>query len=137
MWKILVIDDNDATCDLLAEIFREKAICDIEKSGIDGIKAYLRAVDHCQPYDLIILDIAMPNMDGLEVLNSIRAKEEDAGILLGHGIPVIMMTAHSECFLEAFNKGCDDYVLKPVDADKIMNIAEQKIQLRKNKPFIS
>jgi len=80
-----------------------------------------------QPYDLILLDIEMPDIDGLEILRKIRKNEEAAGIALGDGIPIVMVTAHRKPFLDAFYQGCTDYVVKPISADKLIKKIEQKL----------
>ena len=69
----------------------------------------------------------MPEMDGVEVLNRIREFEKGHNVRLGKGVPIIMVTAHSNSFMKSFNGGCDDYILKPVDADKLIEKMKKKI----------
>ena len=73
-----------------------------------------------EPYSLILLDIELPEINGLEILGKIRESEQKSGIALGDGIPIIIVTAYEKRFLEAFNKGCDDYILKPIDTSILM-----------------
>ena len=121
MSNILIVDDNFENRQLLAEILRDVANCDFAASGKEAIDAYNLSIEKGDPYSLILLDIELPEVNGLEILGKIRESEKTAGIPLGEGIPIIIVTAYEKRFLEAFNKGCDDYVLKPIDTDILLN----------------
>ncbi len=69
---------------------------------------------------MILLDIAMPDMDGMEVLEKIRSYEESCGIPLGRGVKIIMVTALKETFMQSFKKGAEDYILKPVELNALL-----------------
>lgn len=127
MWKVLIVDDDFVNRKLLAEILKDKADCDVAADGQEAIEAYELSLSNTSQYDVVLLDIAMPGTDGLDVLNYIREKEESMGVLLGCGLPIIMVTAYKEPFLDAFNKGCDDYVLKPINADHLIHKIREKI----------
>lgn len=127
MWKVLVVDDNFVNRKFLVEILKGKAVCDVAANGNEALVAYDLSVKEDRPYDAILLDIAMPEMDGIQVLEKIRGNERSRGIMLGDGIPVIMVTAYKQPFMDAFNKGCDDYLLKPIDPDVLINKIEEKI----------
>ncbi len=120
MYKILIVDDNFENRQLLAEILREVAVCDFAASGKEAIEAYNLALQKGESYNLILLDIELPEINGLEILGKIRESEKKAGIALGEGIPIIIVTAYEKRFLEAFDKGCDDYILKPIDTDLLL-----------------
>lgn len=128
MWRVLVVDDDFTNRRLIIEIVREKAHCDAAANGYEALAAFSTAIKENRPYDIILLDIAMPDMDGIAVLDKIREMEQEAGILFGSGIPIIMVTAYKEPFLEAFNKGCDDYIVKPIDARILLAKMEEKIR---------
>ena len=127
MWRILIVDDNLENRELLAEILRDVANCEMVSGGQEAIDAYNRSLQD-KNYDLILLDIEMPDIDGLEILRKIRQNEQDAGIDLGDGIPIIMVTAHKKPFLDAFYQGCTDYILKPINAEKLISKIEQKLK---------
>ncbi len=78
-------------------------------------------------YDLICLDVMMPEMDGHTALGEIRQLEEQDGITVGHGSKVIMTTALSDSqnVIGAFKEDCDAYMVKPVERAKLLR------QLRK------
>lgn len=118
MWKILVVDDNFANRQLLIEILRDYANCDIAVDGKEGWEAYQRSVSENSPYDVILLDIEMPELNGLQVLSMIREHEKKTGA--AKKLPIIMVTAHSKPFNDAFDRGCDDYILKPVNTAQFL-----------------
>lgn len=120
MHKILIVDDNFENRMLLAEILREIAVCDFAATGKEAIEAYNLSTQRQSPYSLILLDIELPEVNGLEILHRIRESEKAAGVALGEGVPIIIVTAYEKRFVEAFNKGCDDYVLKPIDTDILL-----------------
>ncbi len=126
MWKILVVDDNFENQQLLIEILRDHAHCDAASNGKEAIDKYNISLND-KPYDLILLDIEMPEIGGLELLRKIRQSEEAAGIPLGEGVAIIMVTAHKKPFLDAFYQGCNDYIIKPIDADKLIQKIEKKL----------
>jgi len=128
MYRILIVDDNFENRQLLAEILREVAECDFAANGMEAIDAYNLSLKK-NPYSLILLDIEMPGINGLEILQKIRASEQKAGISLGNGVPIIIVTAYEKRFVEAYNYGCDDYVLKPIDPDVLIKKIEQKIRI--------
>lgn len=127
MWKALVVDDNFINRKLLLTILKEKADCDVAVDGKEAIEAYNFSLEEKKPYDIILLDISMPYVNGLQVLEYIRENEKMRGVEINKGIPVIMVTAHKEPFLDAFDKGCDDYLIKPVNAAILLNKIEEKI----------
>ena len=126
------MDDNFVNRKLIMEIFRDKAECDLAANGVEAIEAYNLSNRNNTPYDAILLDIAMPGMDGVEVLKLIRDNEGKVGIPLGRGVPIIMVTAHKQPFVDSFKEGCDDYVLRPIDARELMDKIK-KAMGKKNK----
>lgn len=126
MWKILVVDDNYENRELIAEILRDVAKCDVASNGKEAIDSYNASLQE-NPYDLILLDIEMPEINGLELLRKIRQSEEAADIPLGEGVAIIMVTAHKKPFLDAFYQGCNDYLIKPIDPQKLIQKIEKKL----------
>jgi diguanylate cyclase (GGDEF)-like protein len=109
-WKeatILIVDDIAANRDILARRFARRGFKVTEAES--GRRA-LELIDN-QTFDLVFLDIEMPEMSGLEVLKRIRERNSPVSL------PVIMVTgkSHSNVVAEAFAQGANDYVTKPVD----------------------
>ncbi len=116
--KILVVDDDRNICELL-RLYIEKEGYDIEIAN-DGREA-LAKFKEVQP-DLIMLDIMLPILDGLQVCREIRKTSQ---------VPIIMLTAKGEVFdkVLGLELGADDYVVKPFEAKEI--IARIKAVLRR------
>ncbi|MBF0330951.1 MAG: response regulator [Candidatus Omnitrophica bacterium] len=131
MWKIMVVDDNAANRELLVEVVAEVADCVVAGNGREAFEHYKKALAGKHPFDLILLDIAMPEVDGLAFLEMVRKFEADTDVELGQGVPIIMVTAFDQPFMRAFNLGCDDYILKPIDADQLLGKIKMKLAGKK------
>ncbi len=132
MWRILIVDDNHENCELLIEILRDMATCEAVSTGQAAIQTYEKSLQG-NAYDLILLDIMMPDISGLEILTQIRQTEKSVGIALGEGVPIIMVTAHKKPFLDAFYQGCTDYIIKPIDPEKLRKKINEKLD--KTNPY--
>jgi diguanylate cyclase (GGDEF)-like protein len=104
---ILIVDDIDANRDILARRFERRGF---EVTAADSGLQALALIDQ-QNFDLVLLDIEMPEMSGLDVLKRIREQHTPVSL------PVIMVTgkSQSEDVADAFEAGANDYVTKPVD----------------------
>jgi len=129
-YKILIIDDDPVMRTLVEGIIKNDGY-DAESAadGLKGMKIYHGSAKK-KPFDLIILDITMPHLNGIEVLKGIRQEEEDRGIIYGVGntVPIIMLTASKESWLDAFDLGCDDYVVKPFESHQLLAKIHEKLQ---------
>ncbi|OJF89699.1 response regulator transcription factor [Alkalibacterium sp. 20] len=107
--KLLVVDDEDRIRRLL-KMYLEKADYSIEEAE-NGKKALEMALEN--DYDLILLDVMMPEMDGLEVAEEIRKEKET---------PIMMLTAKGEELnrIQGFEAGVDDYIVKPFSPREIV-----------------
>ena len=121
--KILIVDD-DFTCRLLMqELLKSYGPATIAVNGQEAIEAVRQAMDADAPYNLICLDIMMPEMDGHEALRQIRILEEAKGILPRKGAKVLMTTALSDIdnVNTAFTSQCDGYLTKPIKKAKLLD----------------
>ncbi len=118
--KILIVDDELTSRELLKTILKPHGRCDIARDGIEALRAFNSAGE--APYDLILLDIMLPRMDGLQVLQKIREIERSSGILTFEGVKVIMITAldDMENARKAYDSYCKSYLVKPVNQEKIL-----------------
>ena len=85
-------------------------------NGIEGVEAVRLAFEAKETFDLVCLDINMPEMDGNVALKHIREMEMEAGIHPGHGMKILMTTASDDRanVMEAFRDQCDGYLIKPI-----------------------
>lgn len=123
--RILVIEDAFSLADIIAtKLRKEKYNVDISLDGEDGLDKALSDI-----YDLIILDIMLPKVNGIEILNEIRNNNIDT--------KVIMLTAKSSLDdkLIGFEKGANDYITKPFHMEEL--IARVNVWLRSNKKNIN
>ncbi len=124
---ILVVDDNEDMRAFLSNIL--SGDYRVVKAA-DGKEA-LALIEKDMP-DVVITDLMMPNMDGLELTSHIKRSQD-----LGH-IPVILLSAKSaiESRLEAMKEGADDYVTKPFEPEylraRVRNLISQRVQLEAN-----
>ncbi|WP_353892362.1 sporulation transcription factor Spo0A [Proteinivorax hydrogeniformans] len=120
MIKVLIVDDNEEFCGLLSEFF--DAVDDIEIVGTahNGVEA-LEALPKLEP-DVMVLDIIMPHLDGLGVLEKLSKDQE-----LSRDLSVIMLTAFGQEKItkEALELGADYYVLKPFDMGVLVDRIRQ------------
>ena len=119
--RILIIEDEYNLADAIASMLRSnKYNVEIKTDGEEGLDEALTNV-----YDLIILDVMLPHMNGFEILKELRNEKIDSKIL--------MLTAKStiDDKMEGFNNGADDYLTKPFHMQELM--ARVNVQLRKNK----
>ena len=129
--KIVIADDNKEFRLILKDFLVSKNCFDIVDMADDGIKA-LEAVERCEP-DILILDIIMPHLDGLGVLEKLQKKE------LKKYPKVIILSAvgHDKVTQRAINMGVDYYIVKPFNfesfADRLMQISEFETSKVQNK----
>ena len=117
--RILIVEDEETLAELVANrLKKEKYVVDISNDGEEGLYNALMDI-----YDLIILDIMLPNVDGMEILKQIRENNINS--------KVIMLTAKAELDdkLLGFNEGANDYIAKPFHIDEV--IARVNACLRK------
>ncbi len=120
---LLVVDDNENNRDLLA---RRLASRGYHVSTAEGGAEALALIDK-QPFDLILLDVMMPEISGLDVLQILRSRFSAAAL------PVIMATARdaSADVVEALKLGANDYVTKPLDFAVVLARVEAQLSLKR------
>lgn len=119
--KFLIIEDNYVNSRLLQKILDAYGTYDVSFNGQEGLDMYEKSLKNQDYYDIIFLDIMMPEIDGFKVLTSIREKEEKYEL---ENIKIVMTTALDDfqSIKTAFNNQCEAYLIKPITKDKIKEI---------------
>jgi two-component system chemotaxis response regulator CheY len=115
--KTLIVEDDFASRLLLQTCLARYGECHIAVNGVEAVSAFRVGTEAKQPYDLICMDIMMPEMDGQAALASIRALEEEAEVPWSNRVRIVMTTALQDIkqVMSSFRGLCDAYVCKPVD----------------------
>ena len=120
--RILIVDDDENIRDLLEfDIVQSGYYVDTATDGMDGLNKALN-----NSYDLILLDVMMPKMNGFDVCKHIRQAKIN--------IPILMLTAKGtiQDKTEGFDCGADDYLVKPFDIQEVL--LRIRVLLRRNTP---
>lgn len=128
--KILIVDDEDAIRSLFVEALNELGYdCDVAKNGLECLEKFYRVRD----YDVVLLDVQMPELNGIETLKKLKSYSPD--------LSVIMVSASREIenVRVALKEGAYDYVFKPfnvIDVDAVIRRALERANLIKaNKDY--
>ncbi|MGH2888821.1 MAG: response regulator transcription factor [Solirubrobacteraceae bacterium] len=120
--RVLVVEDDDAIAQVLQRSLRmegyEVRVAGDGPEALDGAHAFLP--------DLVLLDLGLPGMDGIEVARQLRATEDD--------VPILMLTARDavESRVEGLDSGADDYLVKPFERQELL--ARLRALLRRRPP---
>ena len=120
--KTLIVEDEFTSRALLREILKRYGVPDIAMNGKQAVDAVSAALQAGEPFDLICLDIVMPEMNGHEALKRIRQLEVEAGVETEKRAKVIMTTALADRsnVLEAIQGQCDYFLVKPIDSRALL-----------------
>ncbi len=119
--KTLIVEDNFVNRKYLLRLLQPFGECDIAVNGREAVNAFQVSLDSGRPYDLICMDIMMPEMDGQEALKIIRQIEADHKIQGLDVVKILMTTAVDErkMILNSFDIGCEGYLIKPIEPQKL------------------
>ena len=115
--RVLVVEDDEAVSHMIAQILRAEGYESTAAAEGRSALAMLRS----NPFDMVILDVMLPGMDGISILKSIR--EEPAL----NGVPVLMLSAKTDdaTTWAGWRAGCDYYMTKPFDPDELLTILKR------------
>ena len=114
--RVLLVEDDSASRLLLQTFLSRYGECHIAVNGREAVDVFRSALEQGQRYDLICMDIMMPEMDGLEAVRQVRAMEEARSIFSPSGSKIIMTTAVDDLreIIKCFQEFCDGYLMKPI-----------------------
>jgi PAS domain S-box-containing protein len=123
---ILIVDDQEANISLLGHMLREAGYTSVSSTMDPQEVCVLHRRNH---YDLILLDLQMPGMDGFQVIEALKTNDADAYL------PVLVLTAQPGHKLRALQAGAKDFISKPFDLvevkTRIRNMLEVRLLYRK------
>jgi two-component system, chemotaxis family, chemotaxis protein CheY len=126
MLRILIVEDDYITSHIMNEILSAYGECFVAENGKIAIDMFSKALDSDIAYDVVFLDIMMPELDGQETLSFLRIEEQSRNIVGLDAVKVIMTTALDdyENIRKAFNSQCEGYLVKPIDKAKVAQVME-------------
>jgi len=106
----LIADDEQLASDELAYLLKDFPDIELVGTGSNGLEA-LKLIENLEP-DLVFLDVQMPGLDGMGVIQSLR----ESGIPLPH---IVLATAYDQYAIDAFKAAATDYLLKPIEKERL------------------
>ncbi len=128
--RSLIVEDEFTSRMQIKYFLEEYGHCDIAVNGLEAVEAYKMANDAKKPYDLICLDINLPEKNGHQVLEEIRKMEEETGKSPANPVKIFMTTAMDSMrnVIDAYYGLCDEYLTKPIEKEKLVaKLREHKL----------
>jgi two-component system, cell cycle response regulator DivK len=120
---ILVADDSDDSRDMLKTLLELKGYDVVEaRDGVEALEIAMHS-----PLDLILIDLQLPELDGLQVTRDLRQRSPETNL------PILVMSGHNPATHKprALSAGCNEYLLKPIDFDLLEELLEKLIPATK------
>ena len=123
MVKCLVVDDDELGRELIAQYLEGVAECDMAENGLIAVEMFRNAFEGGNRYDLIILDIVMPEMDGHSAAKEIRKIEKEWGVSINEGVNIVVLSSLSppgdviQAYISAKSAA---HLVKPVQPEKLL-----------------
>ncbi|MBX7144380.1 MAG: response regulator [Oligoflexia bacterium] len=121
--RILVVEDEKSSSKLLGEVLKPYGTVVASDTSEDGFELFMTALEAGEPFDVICLDVGLPGLDGIELLDEIRNIEEEKGIIgeAGSKIFVISGACDLNTFADASEAGCTTFLCKPINTQKLLS----------------
>lgn len=123
MVKCLVVDDDELGRELIAQYLEGVADCEMAENGLKAVEMFRAAFEGGNPYDLIILDIVMPEMDGHAAAKEIRTIEREWGVSINEGVRIVVLSSlntPSDVIQAYVSAKSAAHLVKPVQPDKLL-----------------
>lgn len=122
--RILIVEDDPVSCAVMRKLMEPFGAIDSAADGAEALGKFRARRNMEEPYDLVMLDIMMPGLNGREVLREIRLGEEREGLAEAKCAKIVMVTALSSLndVVESFRGQCDGYLTKPVSKRQLEQV---------------
>ncbi|TYQ16673.1 UNVERIFIED_CONTAM: two-component system chemotaxis response regulator CheY [Acetivibrio alkalicellulosi] len=122
--RILIAEDDYASRRLLKKMMNQFGRCHTAVNGVEALEEFREAFQENVPYDLVLVDIMMPEMDGQQLLKEIREYEKKAGIKGLDTVKIVMVTALRDVdnIKQAFLEQCEAYLPKPIERTRVLEM---------------
>jgi two-component system, chemotaxis family, chemotaxis protein CheY len=124
--RMLIMEDEFISRNVLTEILSPYGTVDTAENGREAVEKFHASVTSGNRYDIVFLDIMVPEITGQEVLEKIRAIEKNGGVHSLVATKVVMTTALGDFanVKAAFKNHCEAYLIKPIDREKVVSTLE-------------
>ena len=121
--KTLIVEDDFTSRLVLNTFLSRYGECHVAVNGWEAVEAFRSALESGQRYDLICMDIMLPEMNGREAVKQVRALEAAQGTPSNSGVKIIMTTAVDDIkeVMRCFSELCDAYLVKPIDLSQLLS----------------
>jgi two-component system chemotaxis response regulator CheY len=125
--NILCIDDDPVSRSKIQLNLETLGTCRLAEGGAEALTIFKECLARGERFDLVTLDIAMPEMDGIAVLQALRTAEKQEGVASNKRAKIVMVTSHADkCrVLASLKAGCDDFITKPFDLAALLKKIEK------------
>jgi len=122
--RILIAEDDYVSRKFLYKFLSTFGECDVTVDGMEAIEVFLSALENGSYYDLVCLDIMMPEVDGVKALKTIRLLEKERNIPKENCSKIIMTTALNDPdgIFKTYELGSEAYAVKPIDTVKLVEV---------------
>ena len=121
--KTLIVEDDFTNRLLLQTLLSKHGECHVAVNGKEAVEAFRLAQADGRAYDLICMDILMPEMDGIQAVREIRRLERSGRMDGSYCVKIIMTTASNDVssVSQSVREHCDGYLLKPIHTGRLMH----------------
>lgn len=125
--NVLCVDDDPVSLNKMVAIMEEIGDCRQAETGKEAVAIFFKKLETGNTFDLITLDISLPDMEGTEVLRILRQIEADKAVAGLKPAKIIMVTSHADKgrVVASLKAGCNDYIVKPFDINTLISKVEQ------------
>ncbi|MFP4445593.1 MAG: response regulator [Desulfosudaceae bacterium] len=123
MQKILIVDDSASIRESFLEILSPLAECELAANGREAVERIREKQEQNKPFDLVLMDIIMPEKDGLTAVKEIRTYETESGKQPGESLTIVIVTTikdPSRILIAQYECGADAYIAKPFTAETVL-----------------